>query len=62
VTADARPGTSGASGHGRSARHDHHSGGARLTKTAASELDATVGTSLFKAGLELGTAGTLVKF
>jgi len=35
---------------------------ARLTKTAASALDATFGTSLFKAGLELGTAGTLVKF
>jgi hypothetical protein len=27
-----------------------------------SELDVTVGTSLFEAGLELGTAGTLVKF
>ena len=35
---------------------------ARLTKTAASALDATFGTSLFKAGLELGTAGTQLKF
>jgi hypothetical protein len=35
---------------------------ARLTKTAASALDATFGTTLFKAGLELGTARTLVKF
>lgn len=35
---------------------------ARLTKTAAGALDATFGTSLFKAGLELGTAGPLVKF
>lgn len=35
---------------------------ARLTKTAAGALDATFGTSLFTPGLELGTAGTLVKF
>ncbi len=35
---------------------------ARLTNTAASALDATFGTHLFKAGLELGTACTLVKF
>jgi hypothetical protein len=35
---------------------------ARLTKTAASALDATFGTSLFTPGLELGTAGTLLKF
>jgi hypothetical protein len=35
---------------------------ARLTKTAAGALDATFGTSLFTAGLELGTAGTVVKF
>lgn len=34
----------------------------RLTKTAASALDATFGTSLFTPGLELGTAGTLVRF
>jgi hypothetical protein len=33
-----------------------------LTKTAASALDATFGTSLFKAGLELGTASTLLRF
>lgn len=35
---------------------------ARLTKTAASALDATFGTSLFTSGLELGTADTLVRF
>jgi hypothetical protein len=34
----------------------------RLTKTAASALDATFGTRLFTPGLELGTAGTLVRF
>jgi len=34
----------------------------RLTKTAASALDATFGTSLFKPGLELGTARTLLLF
>jgi hypothetical protein len=34
----------------------------RLTKTAAAALDATFGTSLFKAGLELGTASTLIRF
>ena len=35
---------------------------ARLTKTAASALDATFGTTLFTAGLELGTASTVVDF
>ncbi len=35
---------------------------ARLTKTAAGALDATFGTTLFTTGLELGTAGTVVKF
>jgi len=35
---------------------------ARLTKTAASALDATFGTTLFTAGLELGTASTLLRF
>jgi len=35
---------------------------ARLTKTAASALDATFGTSLFTPGLELGTAATLLRF
>jgi hypothetical protein len=35
---------------------------ARLTKTAASALDATFGTTLFTPGLELGTAGTLLRF
>jgi hypothetical protein len=34
----------------------------RRTKTAASALDATFGTSLFTPGLELGTASTLVRF
>lgn len=34
----------------------------RLTKTAAGALDATFGTSLFKAGLEFGTASTLIRF
>jgi Htaa protein len=34
----------------------------RLTKTAASALDATFGTTLFTPGLELGTASTLVRF
>ena len=34
----------------------------RLTKTAASALNATFGTSLFTAGLELGTASTLLRF
>ena len=33
-----------------------------LTSTAASALDATFGTSLFKPGLELGTASTLLRF
>ena len=35
---------------------------ARLTKTAASALNATFGTTLFTAGLELGTASTLLQF
>jgi hypothetical protein len=35
---------------------------ATLTKTGASALDATFGTTLFTKGLELGTASTLVKF
>jgi hypothetical protein len=35
---------------------------ARLTSTAAGALNATFGTSLFKTGLELGTASTLLKF
>jgi hypothetical protein len=34
----------------------------RLTKAAASALNATFGTSLFTAGLELGTASTLLRF
>jgi len=34
----------------------------RLTKTAADALDATFGTALFTAGLELGTASTLIRF
>ena len=33
-----------------------------LTKTAASALDATFGTTLFTAGLELGTASTLLRW
>jgi len=33
-----------------------------LTKTAASALDATFGTTLFTSGLELGTASAVVKF
>jgi hypothetical protein len=33
-----------------------------LTGAAASALDATFGTNLFKAGLELGTASTLLRF
>jgi len=33
-----------------------------LTGTAASALDATFGTTLFKPGLELGTASTLLRF
>jgi hypothetical protein len=33
-----------------------------LTGTAASALDATFGTNLFKPGLELGTASTLLRF
>jgi hypothetical protein len=33
-----------------------------LTGTAASALDATFGTTLFTAGLELGTAGTVLRF
>jgi len=33
----------------------------RLTKTAAGALDATFGTKLFTAGLELGTATTLIR-
>jgi hypothetical protein len=32
------------------------------TKTAASALDTTVGTSLFTPGLELGTAATVLRF
>jgi len=35
---------------------------ATLTKTAASALDATFSTTLFTAGLELGTASTSVDF
>jgi hypothetical protein len=34
----------------------------RLTGTAASALDATFRTSLFKPGLELGTASTVLRF
>jgi hypothetical protein len=34
----------------------------RLTATAAGALDATFGTTLFTAGLELGTASTLIRF
>jgi hypothetical protein len=34
----------------------------RLTKTAAAALDATFGTSLFTAGLDLGSADTLLRF
>jgi hypothetical protein len=33
-----------------------------LTRTAASALDATFGTTLFKPGLELGTASTVLRF
>ena len=33
-----------------------------LTKTAASALDATFGTTLFTAGLELGTASTTLEY
>lgn len=33
-----------------------------LTSAAASALDATFGTTLFKPGLELGTASTLLRF
>jgi hypothetical protein len=33
-----------------------------LTKTAASALDATLGTSLFTPGLKLGTASTVLRF
>jgi hypothetical protein len=33
-----------------------------LTSTAASALDATFGTTLFKPGLELGTASTVLRF
>ena len=33
-----------------------------LTKTAAGALDATFGTSLFTAGLELGTASTTLRY
>ena len=33
-----------------------------LTRTAASALDATFGTSLFKPGLKLGTASTVLRF
>jgi hypothetical protein len=36
--------------------------GLRLTATAASALDSTFSTSLFKAGLDLGTASTEVRF
>ncbi len=45
-------------------KHAVHVSGivARLTKTAASALDATFGTTLFTSGLELGTASTVVKF
>jgi hypothetical protein len=35
---------------------------ATLTGAAASALDATFGTTLFKSGLELGTASTLLRF
>jgi hypothetical protein len=34
----------------------------RLTKAAAGALDATFGTTLFTAGLELGTASTVIRF
>jgi hypothetical protein len=34
----------------------------RLTKTAASALDSTFGTTLFTAGLKLGTASTTLKY
>ena len=33
-----------------------------LTSTAAGALDSTFGTTLFTAGLELGTASTLIRF
>jgi hypothetical protein len=33
-----------------------------LTKTAASALDSTFGTTLFTAGLELGTASTTLRY
>ena len=33
-----------------------------LTQTAASALNATFGTTLFTAGLELGTASTVLRF
>ena len=33
-----------------------------LTKTAASALDAALGTKLFSAGLKLGTASTVLRF
>ena len=36
--------------------------GVSLTKTAASALDAALGTSLFSPGLRLGTAATVLRF
>ncbi len=36
--------------------------GVSLTKTAASALDAALGTSLFSPGLKLGTAATVLRF
>ena len=47
----------------RSGRHYVRIGGIVVTLTgAASALDDTFGTTLFKAGLELGTASTLLRF
>jgi len=48
----------------RSGRHYVRISGIALTLTgaAASALDATFGTNLFKSGLELGTASTLLRF
>jgi hypothetical protein len=45
-------------------RHDVQASGIvlTLTGTAASALDATFGTTLFTAGLELGTASTVLRF
>jgi len=36
--------------------------GGWLTSTAASALDATLGTTPFKPGLELGTDSTVLRF